>query len=124
MHSKNIFIKNKITEIYSALSNNKSNMSELIGEIDDLFSSSYKREIVADSDVIQNLWGALFDVFVQSEGNDAKFDAISTMCDIYIYQSNIGVEINLNKIRQWRESSQVDESTPEILDCIDDILSM
>lgn len=99
-------------------------MNELIGEIDDLFSSSYKREIVADRDIIENLWGALFDVFIQSEDNDAKFDAISTMCDMYIYQSNIGVEINLNKIRQWRESSQVDESTPEILDCIDDILSM
>ena len=124
MNSKNIFINNKIAEIYSALSNNNSNMNELIGEIDDLFSSSYKREIVADSDVVENLWGALFDVFIQSEDNDAKFDAISTMCDIYIYQSNIGVEINLNKIRQWRESSQVDESTPEIRDRIDDILSM
>lgn len=124
MHSKNIFINNKIKEIYSALINKNSNISELIGEVDDLFSSSYKREVIADNDVIQGLWVVLFDVFIQSEDNNAKFDAISTMCDMYIYQSNIGIELSLNKIRQWRESLQADESTPELLDCIDDILSM
>nr|WP_232486709.1 hypothetical protein [Pectobacterium parmentieri] len=105
------------------MNNNDPSINELIGGVGDLFSSPYKREVIADSDTIQVLWDLLFNVFNQSNGNNTKFDAISTMCDIYIYQSNIGLSLSLNKIKQWREDLQTTTSS-EILDCIDDILSM
>ncbi|AYH03963.1 hypothetical protein [Pectobacterium parmentieri] len=123
MHAGNVFINNRTKEINNALKNNDSNINELICGVGDLFSSPYKREIIADSDTIQALWDLLFNVLDQSDDNNTKFDAISTMCDIYIYQSNIGLSLSLNKIKQWREDLQTTTSS-EILDCIDDILSM
>ncbi|WP_237932627.1 hypothetical protein [Buttiauxella sp. S19-1] len=124
MNDKNIFIENKMKDICSALVNNHSDLGNLIGEITDLFSSPYKREVIADSETIQSLWDFLFDMFILSDDKNVKFDIVSTMCDIYIYQSNIGFELNLKNIQQWRENLLAEESSPEIIDCIDDILSM
>ncbi|TKY81113.1 hypothetical protein R0L47_19135 [Pectobacterium polonicum] len=124
MNDKNIFIKNKMKEISSALISNQPFLDDLIGEISDLFSSAYKREFIADNDTIQDLWFFLFDIFIRSDSNNVKFDIISTMCDMYIYQSNVGLELSLHNIEQWRKKFQAGESSPEIIDCIDDMLSM
>lgn len=66
----------------------------------------------------------LFKIFLCSNDNNINFNIINAMCDIYIYHSNIGVDLSLNKIRHWRENLQVGESSPEIIYCITDMLSM
>lgn len=111
-------------EIYIALINKQPNLYELIGEINDLFSSPYKRDAIADNEIIQSLWFFLFEMFILSDNNDVKFDIISAMCDMYIYQANIGVDLSLDNIRFWRESLKAKESSPEIIDCVDDMLSI
>jgi hypothetical protein len=124
MHNETDFLKNKIKEIHSALSSKDPSINELIGEVGDLFSSPYKRDVIADEETVQDLWDFLFSVFIESDDNNTKFDAISTMGDIYTYQSNIGFELCLKNIKQWRKSSLAEESSTELVDCIDDILSM
>lgn len=124
MIDKSIFIKNKIEEIHDALVNNHPNLDELIGEVNDLFSSPYKRDVIADSQTIQSLWDFLFKIFICSNDNNVKFNIISAICDMYIYQSNMGIDLSLNKIKHWRENLQVGELSPEIIDCINDMLSM
>lgn len=123
MSNKDLFIKNKIKEIHIALLEDQAKVSELIGDIGDLFYSAYKREKVADEEIIQSLWSFLFEIFVVSKDDSIKFDAISTMCDMYIYQSNIGMDLSLDNLRGLMRDERAEKLSPEIIDCIDEILS-
>lgn len=118
----NSFLENKATQIFIALNSNDNTISSLIGNISVLFSSPYKRDVIADNDIVTHLWDILFTVFLKAHDNEVKFDAISTMGDIY--QSNIGHELELTHIKEWRKHHDSNNASTELIECVDDILSM
>ncbi|MET4861635.1 hypothetical protein [Morganella morganii] len=120
----NSFLENKAMQISIALNSNDNTISSLIGNISDLFSSPYKRDVIADNDIVKHLWDVLFAVFLKAHDNEVKFDAISAMGDIYTYQSNIGHELELTHMKEWREHHDSNNASTELIDCVDDILSM
>jgi len=119
---KTSFLKNKIIEINSALKIEGSDLSELIGNVKDLFSSPYISGTVANSDVVQELWDVLFNVFSSDPSYDNKFEAIFTMSDLTIYAKKQGIKLRLELLVEWRLSHGGNDTTEEILECIDDIL--
>jgi hypothetical protein len=56
----NNFLENKAPQIFIALNSNDNTISSLIGNISDLFSSPYKRDVIADNDIVKHLWDILF----------------------------------------------------------------
>lgn len=124
MNNMNIFIENRMKDICNALISNNIELGGLIGEINDLFLSPYRRTMIADEHIIQSLWVFLFEIFIRSNDNNVKFNVVCTMCDVYIYQSNLGFELSLKKIKEWRGGALAKSSSQEIIECIDDILSM
>ncbi|MEW7311332.1 hypothetical protein AB1E22_01130 [Buttiauxella gaviniae] len=122
LSDKNVFLKNKIIEINTALTIEGSDMFELIGEVKDLFSSPYNTGTVANCEVVQELWGALFNVFSSDSSYDNKFEAIFTMSDIAIYARKQGVKVGFELLEEWRSAHGQNDTTVEILECIDDIL--
>jgi hypothetical protein len=119
---KTSFLKNKIIEINSALKIEGSDLFELIGDVKDLFSSPYISGAVANSGVVQELWDVLFNVFASDPSYDNKFEAIFTMSDLRIYAKKQGIKLKLELLVEWRLSHGGNDTTEEILECIDDIL--
>lgn len=117
------FLKEKIAEIQISLSNQCSDMYELIGSVHDLFSSVYTNELVASKDVIEELWDALLSVFLKSNFYGNRYDAIFAMSDIHLYAKKLKINLELDAIKKWRNNSNTSNSTEDILECIDDILT-
>ncbi|AOR58556.1 hypothetical protein [Pectobacterium parmentieri] len=116
------FLIEKTKEIKISLLNEEPNMYELIGSIRDLFSSSYNNKLIANTEVIEELWSTLFNVFCESISYENKFDAIFSMSDIYIYSKRKNINLNLDLLKEWRGKNNLSTSTEEILECVDDIL--
>ncbi|HEK0624743.1 hypothetical protein [Proteus mirabilis] len=117
------FLKEKIIEIKISLSNQCTDMYELIGSVHDLFSSVYTNKLVANKNVIEELWDVLLSVFLKSNFYENRYDAIFAMSDIHLYAKKLKINLELDAIRKWRNSGNTSNSTEEILECVDDILT-
>lgn len=117
------FLKEKIIEIKISLSNQCTDMYELIGSVHDLFSSVYTTKLVANKNVIEELWDVLLSVFLKSNFYGNRYDVIFAMNDIHLYAKKLKISLELDAIRKWRKSSNTSNSTEEILECVDDILT-
>ncbi|MCG8710990.1 hypothetical protein JHU04_004320 [Brenneria sp. 4F2] len=124
MIDKSNFIKDKMEKIHIALINNQSDLYKPLGEVNDLFYSPYKRDVIVDNKTIQSLWIFLFEMFILSDDNHIKFDIISAIYDMYIYHENIDIHLSLDSIRCWRARLKKEDLSPEIIECIDDMLSI
>lgn len=116
------FLREKTKEINASLLNKEPNMYELIGSVRDLFSSGYNNNLIANTEIIEELWRTLFNVFCESIFYENKFDAIFTMSDIYLHAKRKNINFNLNSLREWRDKNNSSTSTEEILECVDNIL--
>ncbi|ACX88192.1 hypothetical protein Pecwa_2429 [Pectobacterium parmentieri WPP163] len=116
------FLIEKTKEIKTSLLNKEPNMYELIGSVRDLFSSSYNNNLIANTEVIEELWSTLFNVFCESISYENKFDAIFSMSGVYIYSKRKNINLNLDLLKEWRGKNNLSTSTEEILECVDDIL--
>lgn len=123
MRDNNVFLKEKINEINLSLSQQCSDMYDLIGSVRDVFSSAYLTTAVADNSIVKELWEVLLSVFIYSDTYDNKFDAISVMSDINLYASRLNIELPLNELRVWRGKQEGCNISSEISECIDDILT-
>ncbi|MGG4610626.1 hypothetical protein [Providencia sp. Me31A] len=117
------FLKKKIEEIKLSLSNQCTDMYELIGSVHDLFSSAYTNKLVASKEVVEELWDVLLSVFLKSNFYENRYDAIFAMSDIHLYAKKIKINLELDAIKKWKNNSNTSDSTEEILECIDDILT-
>lgn len=97
---------------------------ENIGFVKDLFSSPYNHSVVAEPNVIKDLWLVLFRVFCHDTSYDNKFDAIFAMSDISLYANQRGIDIDRSVLKKWRIECNQNDITSEILEIIDDILAV
>lgn len=117
-----VFLMKKIQELESALDSQCSDLYELIGSVRDLFSSPYISKPIVNSDLVKELWNVLTKIFIYDNAYDNKFDAILAMSDIYLYSRRQNINLCLNELKEWRGKHNENDTTHEILECIDDIL--
>jgi len=123
MSNKNdLFLKEKTKEITSSLLDGNSDMYDSIGSVHDLFSSPYNKSLVANDETIEGLWFTLLDVFFKSKSYENRFDAISTLSDIYFHCIRCNKKLNLNLLREWRSENNDKSSSKEILECVDSMI--
>lgn len=113
------FLKEKITML---LSNENVDMFSLIGSVKDLFSSAYITKKIASNDTVIDLWDSLFTVFSENKEYETQFDAIDAMYDIFVYAGKNDVELNLESLKNWRNIHDVNNTSLEILECVDEML--
>ena len=116
------FLREKSREIDTALESGCVDMFEIIGSVNDIFSSAYITKEVAEPDVVKLVWSSLINVFVFSNEYDNRFDAIVTMSEISRYAKKFGISLPFYELIKWRNKHDDSNSTSEILECIDDIL--
>lgn len=117
-----VFLMKKIQELESALDSQCSDLYELIGSVRDFFSSPYISKPIVNSDLVKELWNVLTKIFIYNNAYDNKFDAILAMSDIYLYSRHQNINLCLNELKEWRGKHNENDTTHEILECIDDIL--
>lgn len=115
-------LRKKIQELKYAIDTKDSDMYELIGSIRDVFSSPYISTPIVSSNLVKELWILLTKVFIYSDTYDNKFDAIFAMDDIYLYSRRQNIKLCLKDLEKWREKHNKNNTTEEILECVDDIL--
>ncbi len=115
---------NKITAINKALSCKEYDFYEDIGFVKDLFTSPYNNSVVAEPNVIKDLWLVLFRVFCHDTSYDNKFDAIFAMSDISLYANQREIDIDRSVLKKWRIECNQNDITSEVLEIIDDILAV
>ncbi len=116
------FFNEKIKDINHALECQCVDMFDLIGSVRDRFSSPYISTSIASLHVINDLWDALLCVFLYSTTYDNKFYAIATMSDISLYSKRRNINLRCDELEQWRKEHHSNNSTDELLECVDDIL--
>jgi len=97
-------------------------MFDMIGSVRDVFSSAYDTRIIAESDVVEELWDLLLIVFVGDGAYENKFDSISAMSDICLYAKKQNISLRLDELKEWRKKHDDKNASLEILECVDDIL--
>ena len=97
-------------------------MYELISSIRDVFSSPYISTPIVSPNLVKELWILLTKVFIYSDTYDNKFDAIFAMDDIYLYSRRQNIKLCLKDLEKWREKHNKNNTTEEILECVDDII--
>ncbi len=97
-------------------------MYELIGSIRDVFSSSYISTPIVSPNLVNELWILLTKLFIHSDIYDNKFFAIFAMDDIYLYSRRQNIKLCLKDLEKWREKHNKNNTTEEILECVDDII--
>lgn len=123
MSNKNdFFLREKTKEITNSLLDENSDMYDSIGSIHDLFSSPYNNSLAASDETIEGLWFSLLDIFFKSKSYENRFEAISTLSDIYFHCIRCNKKLNLNLLREWRSENNDSGLSEEILECIDDML--
>lgn len=123
MSSKNdFFLREKTKEITCSLLDENSDMYDSIGSVQDLFSSPYNNSPVASDETIEGLWLTLLDVFFKSKSYENRFDAISTLSDIYFHCIRCNKKLNLNTLKEWRSENNDSNSSKEILECVDNMI--
>lgn len=94
-----------------------------IGQITDNFASVYCRIPIAEPCLVAILWRWLFTVFTQSQHEDNRYDAISAMHVINLYQHNLNQPMDKSALANWLNSHTDEMMTLEIREIIEDILS-
>ena len=115
-------LRKKIQELKYAIDTKDSDMYELIGSIRDVFSSLYISTPIVSPNLVKELWILLTKVFIYSDTYDNKFDAIFAMDNIYLYSRRQNIKLCLKDLEKWREKHNKNNTTEEILECVDDIL--
>lgn len=123
MKNIDLFLQKKIKEINFALCQQNNDMFDLIGSVRDIFSSAYLTDPIVDSAIVHDLWKALLAVFINSDVYGNKFDSILTMSYIYIYAKRQNIYLCLDELKKWRIEQVGKNISPELLECIDDILN-
>jgi len=118
----NDFLRGKIGDIGIALASHNNDMFDMIGSVRDVFSSAYDTRIIAESDVVEELWDLLLIVFVGDGAYENKFDSISAMSDICLYAKKQNISLRLDELKEWRKKHDDKNASLEILECVDDIL--
>ncbi|WP_312689908.1 hypothetical protein [Kosakonia sp.] len=116
------FLRDKSRKIDAALESGCVNMFELIGSVNDMFSSAYITKEVAEPDVVRLVWSSLINVFFFSNEYNNRFDSIVTMSEISRYAKKFNIILPFDELIKWRSKHDDSNSTSEILECLDDIL--
>lgn len=122
MSQRDEFITIKINEIKDHFHDQEFDLFDLIGSVNDLFSSSYQTENIASKKVIDDLWDLLLEVFLNQNNYDNKTSALFAMSDILIYAKKHQIALELEQLKEWRETHDLDSSSEELIECIDDML--
>ena len=115
-------LRKKIQELKYAIDTKDSDMYELIGSIRDVFSSPYISTPIVSPNLVNELWILLTKIFIHSDIYDNKFFAIFAMDDIYLYSRRQNIKLCLKDLEKWREKHNKNNTTEEILECVDDII--
>lgn len=117
-----VFLMKKIQELENAFHSQHADMYELIGAVKDLFSSPYISRPIVNPDLVKGLWNVLTKIFIYNDIYDNKFDAIFAMSDIYLYSRHQNINLCMNELKEWRRKHNENDTTQEILECVDEIL--
>ena len=115
------FLRNEIKKIKNEFDYNTDNMYEPFGNVGDLFSSPYIKDPVASSEVVEELWNTLLEIFLDCTKYENKFEAISVMFDISIYAEKLNISLNRESLKEWHNIHREDIHE-DILECIEEIV--
>ncbi|BDR60611.1 hypothetical protein [Lactobacillus xylocopicola] len=101
-----------MNEIKSHLYDEDFDFFDVIGSVDDLFSSSYQTK-----SVISDLWGLLLQMFLGTNDYENKTTALFAMSDIINYARKTRLSLDLDPLKQWRKSHDIETSSLEVIEC-------